>query len=356
MSTTSKNLNSTQTNNSELIESVTEREGECIPLLLAPVGKDYLWGGVRLLTEFEKEKALINGPFETLAESWECSTHPDGVCGVQNGIYKGKSLLEVLEEHPEFVGTHPKVDSVFSKLPVLIKLIDAKQTLSIQVHPDDCYARNNEGQSGKTEMWYVLDAKPGATLIYGFLHDMDKKEIEESIKQGTIGKHLRKVPVKKDDIFMIWPGTVHAIGEGILLAEIQECSNVTYRLYDYDRTDKNGEKRQLHVKKALEVINCKEQAMVRQKMRLMRYQKGSASESLCRCEYFQVDRVLVTANYHCMIEDTSFQVFLAIDGTLHLEDRRGNNLSVKKGDCVFLPASLGEVTVTGKGQFLKICC
>ena len=321
-------------------------------MLLSPAGKDYLWGGVRLLEEFDKRDRLQGGPFDILAESWECSTHPDGLCVVANGEFAGKTLAEVLREHPEFVGSHPRQNArTFSELPVLIKLIDAAKDLSVQVHPNDIYAWNKEGQPGKTEMWYVLDATSDASLVYGFSHDATPEEIRESISNGTIGKHLKKIPVKKDDVFFIEPGTVHAIGKGILLAEIQECSNITYRLFDYDRIDKNGQKRPLHIEKALEVANLAEQKPARLGMRVMRYQNGAASESLCRCEYFQVDRILVSSRYQGIVEENSFQVFLIIDGELQIQD-----LNVQKGDCVFLPANSKEVTVTGKGQFLKICC
>lgn len=313
------------------------------PFLLAPVGKDYLWGGERLRKELGKQIELY-----PLAETWECSTHPDGVNVVASGCFAGRLLSEVLKENPHMLGSHPRGEE---GLPVLIKFIDAAKDLSIQVHPNDAYAMSVEGQPGKTEMWYVLDAEPGATLVYGFSHDITEEMLRKSLEEGTISKHLHRIPVKKDDVFMLQPGTVHAIGQGVLLAEIQQCSNVTYRLYDYGRVDKNGERRPLHIDKACDVLNRKEQPVVRPQMRVMRYQKGSASEILCRCEYFQVDRILVSHSYHCIVEDTSFQVFLILDGELQIGE-----LAVKKGDCVFLPANTGEITVTGKGQFLKVCC
>ncbi len=320
------------------------------PFLLAPVGKDYLWGGVRLRTEYHKDI-----PLEPLAETWECSTHPQGESFVASGYFKGRRLSEILQEHPQWLGIHPRRHHTNFPhkeiLPVLVKLIDAEKDLSVQVHPDDGYAYQNEGQPGKMEMWYVLDAKPDAQLIYGFTHDMTDEDIMKSLEQETLLKHLQHIPVQKDDVFMIEPGTVHAIGKGVLLVEIQECSNVTYRLYDYNRLDKNQQKRELHIQQALEVLNKKEQPVVQKKLRVMRYQKGSASEILCRCKYFQVDRVLVGNRYQCVIEDTSFQIFLVLEGELHMGD-----ITAQKGDCVFLPADMGKLVVEGKGQFLKICC
>lgn len=198
---------------------------------LIPTGKDYLWGGTRLREEYGKKIELT-----PLAETWECSVHPDGPSYVANGIYKGQSLAEVLSAHPEYLGT--KVEN--GKLPVLVKFIDAKKDLSVQVHPDDTYAREHEGDNGKTEMWYVVDADEGAHLIYGFQHKVTEEILRKAIETGTLDKHLQKVEVHKGDTYFVPAGTVHGIGKGILVAEIQESSNVTYRVYDYDRVDKNG--------------------------------------------------------------------------------------------------------------------
>lgn len=313
------------------------------PLLLRPVGKDYLWGGNRLKEEYGKE--LAETP---LAETWECSAHPDGPSGVGNGSFRGWRLSEVLKEYPELLGTHPACGG---GLPVLIKFIDAGKDLSIQVHPDDVYAYSHEGQPGKTEMWYVLDAQPGASLIYGFAHDMNEERVRKSIVNGHLLRHLQSVPVHKDDVFFIRPGTIHAIGAGVLIAEIQQSSNLTYRVYDYGRKDKNGKERELHVDKAMEVLNFKEEPQVRQQMRIMRYQLGSASEALCRCRYFQVDRVLISSQHVCWVENNSFQVLLVLEGALTV-----GTLNVKKGDCVFLPAGIGRVPVLGRGQLLKVGC
>ena len=175
------------------------------------------------------------------------------------------------------------------ELPILIKLIDAKKDLSVQVHPSDAYARENEnGQLGKTEMWYVLDAKKDAKLIYGLYHDVTKEQLRRSIEDGTVEKYLQKVPVKKNDLFYIEAGTIHAIGAGVLVAEIQESSNLTYRLYDYDRVGKDGKKRELHIDKALETADLNASAEPRQPLRVLKYRRGCASELLCRCKYFEV--------------------------------------------------------------------
>ena len=215
------------------------------PFLLRPSGKDYLWGGNRLKDDFAKNIDLT-----PLAETWECSTHPDGPSFVDSGRFSGQTLSMVLKMHPEYLGTHPCTNG---ELPILIKFIDAKEDLSVQVHPDDNYAMEHEnGQSGKSEMWYVLDAEKDAKLVYGLIHECDRQTIKNAVEDGSIMDYLQKVPVKKNDLFFIEAGTIHAIGAGTLLAEIQENSNLTYRLYDYGRTGKDGRKRRLHIDKALD--------------------------------------------------------------------------------------------------------
>ena len=184
------------------------------PLLLRPSGKDYLWGGSRLNDEFEKNIDLT-----PLAETWECSTHPDGPSYVVGGAFDGQELAEVLRTHPEYLGERHKGENT---LPILIKFIDAKKDLSVQVHPTDAFAQEHEnGQLGKTEMWYVLDASKDAKLVYGLKQDCTKEEIRKAIADGTVMKYLQKVPIHKDDLFFIQAGTIHAIGAGALVAEIQ---------------------------------------------------------------------------------------------------------------------------------------
>ena len=256
------------------------------PFLLRPVGKDYLWGGNRLNDDFSKG---IN--MEPLAETWECSTHPDGTNIVASGEFAGMLLTEVLKSNPEFIGTHPRTKD---GIPILIKFIDAKKDLSVQVHPDDRYAEVHEnGQLGKTEMWYVLDAAKDARLFWGLHHEMNQVSIKKSIREGTFERYLQKISVKPGDVFYVEAGTIHAIGAGILIAEIQESSNLTYRLYDYDRVDKDGKKRKLHIEKALAVANLSGVKEPVQPMRVLNYKPGWASELLCRCKNFQVERVLI---------------------------------------------------------------
>lgn len=320
------------------------------PFLLKPSAKDYLWGGNRLNDEFAKGIEM-----SPLAETWECSTHPDGPSFVASGEWSGKSLADVLREYPEFLGTHPKTKG---ELPILIKFIDAKKDLSVQVHPTDEYAVKNEsGQLGKTEMWYVLDASKDASLIYGLHTTTEKAVFREAIEQGTVERYLQKVPVKKDDVFFIEAGTVHAIGAGALIAEIQENSNLTYRLYDYDRVDKNGNKRQLHVDKALDVANLTGMAEPKQPLRVLKYHAGVASEQLCRCKYFEVYRMIVNTErkqvVHYQSDSVSFRVLLSVNGC-GMVRFEGEALDIYKGDCLFVPANSVKITLHGSMQFLDV--
>lgn len=317
------------------------------PILLKPVGKDYLWGGTRLQKEYHKQ---IN--MTPLAETWECSIHSDGPSVVCTGDYKGLTLDKLLEIHSEYLGTR-----IQGELPILVKLIDAEKDLSVQVHPSDDFAKVHENQKGKTEMWYVLDAKPGASLVCGFAHDITPELLKHAIETSTLDKHLQKIPVHKGDVFYIPSGTIHAIGAGAMIAEIQENSNVTYRVYDYNRVDKNGKKRELHFDKALQVLNMSAGADVRQKPRKVSYYYGCAREVLCRCKYFEIERVHVAFGFGFTVMDTSFQVLLCVDGEggiITAEMRRP--IRFRKGDCIFIPAGTGRCHVLGKAELLKIRC
>ena len=342
------------------------------PFLLRPSGKDYLWGGSRLKTEFNKEIDL-----EPLAETWECSTHKDGPSYVVNGEHKGKTLAEVLKMHPEYVGSHPETKG---DIPILIKFIDADKDLSLQVHPSDEYAKEHEnGQQGKTEMWYVLDAKAKSRLVFGLNNDSNPEKIRTAIEKGTVMKYMQRVPVSKGNIFFVEPGTIHAIGEGCIIAEIQENSNLTYRLYDYDRVDAKGNKRELHVDKALAVARMKSSANPRQPLRVLKYRPGEASELICRCKYFEVNRILVNTEdknpMKFQSDDMSFRVLLCLEGCVQIRVSCGKSelaktnevdgegvmtteevLIVEKGQCVFVPAESEEILIDGKAEFLDVRC
>ena len=319
--------------------------------MLRPAAQDYLWGGSRLNDDFN-----LGIPVVPFAEAWMCSTHPDGLSMLDSG----EALRDVLAAHPGYLGTHVlQTTGGKPELPILIKLIDAKKDLSVQVHPDDDYAKRVEGALGKTEMWYVLAARRDSELVYGFREDMDEQRVRAALSDGSIEKHLNHVPVHRDDVFFIEPGTVHAVGEGCLIAEIQESSNITYRLYDYNRTDKYGKRRPLHVDRALEVAKLSSSSAPRQPMRVLKYENGTASELLCRCRYFQVERLLLNTENRKYADfrtgENSFHALLCVEGcgVLFGEDCM---LNFFKGDCVFVPADSIPMKLHGQAQLLNVSC
>ena len=321
------------------------------PFLLKPAAKEYLWGGTRLNDDFN-----LGIDIDPFAEAWVCSTHPEGESGIAS---TGESLTAALSSHPDWLGNHA-AEVAGGKLPILIKLIDAKRKLSVQVHPDDEYASVHEnGQLGKTEMWYVLDAGKNSSLVYGFSRDVTAEQVRAAVENGSVEGLLNHVDVHKNDLFFIESGIVHAIGDGCLIAEIQESSNLTYRLYDYDRIDKKGQKRPLHLENALDVMNMKSSAAPRQPMRVLKYHSGYASELLSRCKYFQVERILLNteSRRHAFFQtgSNSFHALLCVDGcgTMLGEDV---NISFYKGDCIFVPADSIPLQLHGQAQILNVSC
>lgn len=313
------------------------------PMLLSPAGKDYLWGGERLKAEYGKQIELT-----PLAETWECSAHPDGPSVVANGEHKGKTLIEVIAENPEYLGTKCNPADGF---PILIKFIDAAKDLSVQVHPDDDYARKYELDRGKTEMWYVLDAEPEAELVYGFEHPVNEDILQGAVESGILAKHLHRVKVHKGDTFFIPAGTVHAIGAGLLIAEIQESSNLTYRVYDYDRVGADGKKRELHFDKAIQVMDMNPARDIRQKSRVIRHYPGCSREVICRCQYFEAERICCSDSFEFTVRPESYQVLLCVEGQGWL-----GGMEFRKGQCILLPAELGRMKIEGQCELLKVRC
>ena len=323
------------------------------PFLLQPACKQTLWGGSLLKTEYGKQ-----AEFDDIAEAWECSTHPDGVSVVAGGAFCGQKLSQVLQAHPEYLGSHPHA---VGELPILVKFIDAEKDLSIQVHPDDEYALEHENSLGKTEMWYIVKARSGAQLVYGFNNDVNYSIVSQALANNSIMKYLRKVDVHAGDTFFISAGTVHGIGAGNLLVEVQESSNVTYRLYDYDRVDKSGKKRELHLDKALAVANFKSSNSPRQPMHIIKYSKGCATEFLHRCRYFQVEKIMLNTSEIqqgvCFAADSlSFMVLVCIAGSGRMLLNDSSELKINKGQTIFFPAESEVVEVFGKLEFLQIRC
>ena len=294
-------------------------------LKLTPSCKDYLWGGNRLRSDFG-----IKSDLNPLAEAWVLSCHPDGPSYLPDGT----TLAEYIAAHPGCLGTDCEK---FEQFPILIKFIDAKNNLSIQVHPSNEYALKNEHQYGKTEMWYVLDCEPGAYLYCGFDREISKEEFQERIENNTLTEVLTAVPVHKGDCFFIPSGTLHAICKGIVIAEVQQNSNVTYRVYDYGRVGADGKPRALHVKQALEV------------MRRTPPEQHDFSPHLAKCDYFTVD--VVAGGYTGTADETSFVSLLITEGEGRLTCG-GETVQAKKGDSFFITAGSGAYALTGSCKAL----
>ena len=330
-------------------ESAGEKIGDTVTkkddiFLLSPVYKDYLWGGNRLTEQFGKE----NGG-NIIAESWELSTHKAGESVIANGQNDGMLLGDYLkQEGKEILGWKCQP---FEQFPLLIKFIDARKRLSIQVHPDDEYALKVEGEYGKNEMWYILDAKEGAFVYAGFTKDMTKEECRKRIEEGTLEEVLHKVPVKKGDVIFIEAGVVHAINEGILVLEIQQSSNATYRLYDYDRVDANGQKRQLHLEKAFENMILQKREIDASPEGEKEIQKGYKKQVLGECKYFSAISYEVEERAQLGLDDSTFSsiVFLEGEGTISTP---GCHLSFQAGDSFFIPAGKKVLSIEGKSHFI----
>lgn len=306
-------------------------------LKLKPACKDYLWGGNRLMKEFGKD---FSG--DKLAETWELSCHPDGPSIIGNGDYAGSTLNEyILMEGKKVVGTKSRR---YEQFPLLIKFIDAADELSVQVHPGDAFAMENEGQYGKTEMWYIVDCEEGASLYYGFSREVTEEEFAMRIQNKTLLEVLNRVEVQRGDVLFIEPGTIHAIGRGNLIAEIQQNSNVTYRVYDYGRKGADGKERDLHIEKALQVTN-----------RIPILKRRSFEPHIVSCEYFTVDKIVLDGQFMKRMsgeaDAASFVSLLVLDGSGEVSAGE-ERLSFRKGDSILITAGTGAYELEGKFEAL----
>lgn len=297
-------------------------------LKLTPVLKDYIWGGYRLKELFGRD----NGG-KKISESWEVSVHPDGL-----SKYKGGTLAEYISANPCCVN---KKGEAF---PVLIKYIDAKQNLSVQVHPNDEYARRVENDNGKTETWYVLEAEEGSGIYCGFKKNTSREEFTEKVKEGEVEELLNFIPVKAGDCFLIEAGTVHAIGAGCLICEVQQSSNVTYRVYDYNRRDAAGNLRKLHLEKAVDVINYSAFCDNTRSGGFMPC-SGGKIRLLTQCKYFRCRELLLDGNYAERAEN-SFVALNVLEGAGEI-----NGIDFARGDSFFVPCG-EEFTIRGTGKII----
>ena len=309
---------------------------------LSPAFKDYLWGGTKLKSQYNKKSDL-----EILAESWEVSSHPDGPSVVTTGPLAGETLVNYIEtKGRDILGTRGKA---FDFFPILIKFIDAKQDLSIQVHPSDQYALKNEGQYGKTEMWYILEAEEGSALYYGTNKEITKEEYKEAIENNTILDVLKKVPVTKGDVVFVEAGTIHAIGAGIVICEIQQNSNITYRVYDFDRRDVHGNARDLHIDKAVEVSNLVPlDSSFKAQGEAIKHDEYTET-MLVDHRLFKTELIELYGEMTFSVDDSSFNALICIEGDINLKE-----FSLTIGESAFIEANTPDVTITGNGQFLRV--
>lgn len=314
-------------------------------LKLKPALKDYIWGGQKLKTDFGFQSDL-----DIVAEGWMLSCHKDGENIVENGEFAGSTLSEVIQKlGKETLGKHGQV---FDRFPILIKLIDAKNDLSVQVHPDNEYAQRVENEYGKTECWYILDCEPGAELIYGFKKEISKEEFRKRVEDNTFLDVVNKVKVHKGDLFFIESGTLHAIGKGILLAEIQQNSNVTYRVYDYGRLGADGKPRQLHTEKAIAVTNCVPPTRSAKPEGEPINHGSYTKQLLTSCDLFTVWNISVQNEYAAAADEDSFVSLVVADGCGKITCGK-DTLPAKKGDSFFLPANAGQFTLQGDMQVIE---
>lgn len=307
------------------------------PMQLKPAFKDYIWGGTRLRDDFQKDC-----DFDKIAESWELSCHKDGNSVISGGEFDGLTLQEFIDKQGKAVlGTNCER---FENFPILIKLIDAKDNLSVQVHPNNEYALRVEGEYGKTEMWYIVDCDEGATLLYGFKNEISKDEFAKRIADNTLLEVTNAVPVKKGDVFFIEAGTLHAIGKGILIAEIQQNSNTTYRIYDYGRVGNDGKPRELHVEKAKDVTALRPAKAYPETEIIAK--DGYTEKLLSSCEYFTTYALEVNDKATLTADEKSFNSILILEGSGRLSGE--SEIEFKKGDSIFVPASSGDYTIEGK--------
>ena len=314
------------------------------PLKFEPILKQTLWGGDKIIP-FKH----LNSDLKGVGESWEISGVEDNESVVANGPDKGLTLADMVRRYREELVGEANYARFGNKFPLLIKFIDAKQALSIQIHPDDEYALENENEYGKNEMWYVLDAEPGAYLYCGLSRASSKEEIEERIKNNTITEILNKIEVKKGDVVMVKAGTIHAIGAGIFICEIQQNSNCTYRMYDYDRRDKFGNPRELHVAKSLDVVNPVKYEKDNKCNVMLAHNEHYMSKRLVQCKYFEVIKYEIEDEAKIPVDEASFLSVIVIDGEgTIMTDDNDKELKFKAGESFFINAGKRNVVVKGR--------
>ena len=316
---------------------------EMYPLIFEPILKDRIWGGTKLKTYLGKDI-----PNDTTGESWELSAVPGDISIVKEGKYKNKPLSELLYVYPEEI-LGDKIYGRFGiQFPLLFKFLDAHDKLSIQVHPNDDLAKKRHNSFGKTEMWYVMQADEDSSIIVGFKEKSSPDEYLAHLKDKNLPEILNEIKVKKGDVFLLETGTIHAIGAGIVIAEIQQTSDITYRIYDWDRVDAQGKSRELHVEEALDAMNYNLTDTQKQ------YSKTeNQSNVMVGCPYFTTAYLPLNGSIAVGKDGSSFTVYVCTDGDFVI-NAGGKEYAFKKGDTVLMPAIIKDFTLTGNATLLEI--
>ncbi|WP_297706500.1 type I phosphomannose isomerase catalytic subunit [uncultured Eudoraea sp.] len=316
------------------------------PLKFYPILKERLWGGTKLGTLLGKELES-----DLVGESWELSGVAGDVSIVANGSFKGTSLTDLINRFPEEILGKSVLERFGKEFPILIKFIDAQKDLSIQLHPSDKLARKRHNSFGKTEMWYIMDADNDAELIIGFKEDISKETYVESLKNDTLTDLLNYENVSESDTYFISAGKIHAIGAGILLAEIQQTSDQTYRVYDYNRKDAQGNLRELHTELSIDAISYDRQDDFKVSYR----QEANVANPLVNCPYFKTNFISLNKNIQCDVSDQdSFTIYMCIDGKVLIKNDFGSIL-IKKGETVLVPAITSNILLsTKRAKLLEI--
>ena len=313
------------------------------PLTFTPILKDRIWGGTKL-------KTYLNKPIvsETTGESWEISTVPGDISVVNSGVLKGKNINDIIDLYPNEILGKSVIARFGKQFPLLFKFIDAKEDLSIQLHPNDDLAKERHDSFGKTEMWYVMQADESARLVVGFKKDSTKEEYLKHLESKNLVALLNESPVKKGDVFFLETGIIHAIGAGVVVAEIQQTSDITYRIYDWDRVDVTGKGRELHTELALEAINY-----TATPAKIEYTEEVNNSVPVVNCSYFITNIIALQDCFIWKRKKQAFTVFMCTNGQFEMVVN-GEILRYNMGDTILIPAIIEHVTLKGKATLLEI--
>ena len=313
------------------------------PLTFTPILKDRIWGGTKLKSYLNK--SIVS---ETTGESWEISTVPGDISVVASGVFEGKNINEIIDLHPTEILGKSVIARFGKQFPLLFKFIDAKEDLSIQLHPNDELAKERHNSFGKTEMWYVMQADEASRLVVGFKNDSNQQEYLEKLADKKLVSLLEEYPVKKGDVFYLETGTIHAIGAGVVVAEIQQTSDVTYRIYDWDRVDANGNGRELHTELALEAINYNTT-----NSKIEYSEEPNQSTKVVDCPYFKTNIIALQDRFIWKKSKDAFTVFMCTNGQFELI-LNGEIMRYQMGDTILIPAIIDHLTLKGKATVLDI--